>query len=159
MKRQLTLTNALVLASLWTLVEALVAVWLSPIVDEDLLRRYSYTIFAVPTGTCFSIWLISKFLGLNSYQIVDSAIVRRTNAAGPDSIPISDIVSWTDFPDRWTWVVPLTLKDGRTVQWSDPLWHLRRLLRTVAKDRMVYEEQIEPRRPAEPPSAGAPGGR
>ncbi len=81
-------------------------------------------------------WIDDK-LKRNTFELQGELIVRGRGASEADLIRVADIESWTDFGDPWIYVVPMRLRDGRTVEWIDPHMELEGILRQVAPERMI----------------------
>ena len=88
-------------------------------------------------------WIDHK-LKRNTFELRGELIVRGRGASKTDLIRVADIVSWTDFGDPWIYVVPMRLRDGRTVEWVDPYMELEGILRQAAPERMIIGYNLPP---------------
>jgi len=84
----------------------------------------------------FHYWLDHK-RKRGTFELRGGFIIRRSGEGDCDIIHTSDIESWFDYDDAWIAAVPIALRDGRTVVWTDPYFELTKILENVAPGKKV----------------------
>lgn len=100
------------------------------------MRRLWKKFFELLSGAPLASWIDHK-LGRGTFELRGEIIVRGRGACETDFVRVSDIESWTDYGDPWISVVPMRLRDGRTIEWIDSHSELEIILLRVAPEKRI----------------------
>ena len=102
----------------------------------NLMRRLWKKFVELLSGAPLASWIDHK-LRRGTFEPRREMILRGRGACETDFVRVSDIESWTDYGDPWISVVPLRLRDGRTLEWNDSHSELEIILMRVAPGKRI----------------------